>query len=409
VDHSEDPAGIETLPPSACESPAAFYEQLRAAGPLVWNEPTQTWYATRYETVAGLLRDPTLSARPGPEFAAHVGGPDRVAVDAMEAFFDGWMVFSDPPRQTVLRAAAARGYTPRAVQRWRDQIRALADGCLERLSAVTAGGRSASAADLLDGFANPFSVDAISVVLGIPPTDRAQVTRWSRDLMRYLGTELADPEVARESLAAAEALDAYVREQVVPRARRADDPSEAVFADLRHDEAVALFAQLLTGGIEPVAACLASALSALLGDDQGLLDAVADDELPVKALVEEALRFDAPFHLVPRTATAELTLHGRTVGRGRRLVMVIAAANRDPSVFADPAGFRLPERQEPAHLAFGAGAHYCLGAALARLTIGEALEAVARWPGRRRGELVAERADVFGISAWRRVLLTGAA
>jgi cytochrome P450 len=130
---------------------------------------------------------------------------------------------------------------------------------------------------------------------------------------------------------------------------------------------------------------------------------VLDRRPQVDAVVEEALRFDPPFHFVPRRAVERMSLYGAEVLPGQRVVLVLSAANRDPAVFHDATTFRI-NHTDPTHLAFGAGHHYCLGAALARLTIGAAVTALAHWRGSRAvTRITAERAPSYGTTTWRRV------
>jgi cytochrome P450 len=160
---------------------------------------------------------------------------------------------------------------------------------------------------------------------------------------------------------------------------------------------------VLTGGIDPVSACLGSAMAELLSGEGAVLDAVDDGSLDPSLVVEEALRFDAPFHFVPRVTTIASEVAGVTIPPGQRVQLLIAAANRDPAVFTRPNEF-VVKRQEAAHLAFGASHHYCLGAGVARLTLREALRALAAWPQRASiRALLAERKESHGSTLWKRI------
>ncbi|KOG44800.1 hypothetical protein ADK38_46185, partial [Streptomyces varsoviensis] len=159
---------------------------------------------------------------------------------------------------------------------------------------------------------------------------------------------------------------------------------------------------LLTGGIEPLGTGLAGTVLAL-HRSPGQLAAVRRGEIPHAHAVEEALRHDPPFHFAPRRASADLTVGGREIRRGQRVVLLLASANRDERQFPD--GERFDARRGPVpHLAFGRGGHFCLGAVLARTQITTALRALERrLPELRLDVAAARRAPSFGKTILRPV------
>ncbi|TDV48692.1 cytochrome P450 [Actinophytocola oryzae] len=370
----------------AARDPHTVFARMRERDPIQWHAPTASWYVTSYALVTDLLRERTLSAR----LSGHAAARDVAAsarLRRLVELFDSWMVFSDPPHQTRLRDAVADGFLPRAARAWAECARSVTEQALP-----TADGDVVE----VDRVSTVIATRLTCAVLGVPVRDEHLVRGWSADLIGFLATPSAEPARTAVAAEAVEKLDEYWRTVVSPRLAEDDRlaPLRGMIG-LDHHSALALFTQLLTGGIDPVASTLTTAMHLLLGSDTEHGD--------VDAIVEEALRFDAPFHFVPRTATAELRIGGHTVPEGARVVLVIAAANRDPAVYEDPDAFR-PGRPGPPHLAFGLGGHYCLGASLARVLLRESIGAVLRWSAGRRPRVVeATRTPAFGATTWQRL------
>ncbi|MEI5008141.1 cytochrome P450 [Streptomyces sp. PmtA] len=379
--------------------PYPVFARMRALDPVHWNEPTNSWYVTTYGDVARLLREESLSACPG-DYTGPQRDADRPEVEEAMAFFNSWMVFSDPPHQTRLRETVAPAFPRRSAEAWAGHVRRTARDLLD---AVGEG-----ETDLFDAFAAPLAVRLTCAVLGVPEEDVRLVQHWSSRLIGFLSTPTADPVRARIALRARDDLRKYLQDTVIPGLRATDDerliPLRGI-AELDPEDALALFAQLLTGGIDPVASALATTADVLLRwDPAARAEALARPEL-LEAVVEEALRYDAPFHFVPRSTTVPLEVGGRTVPAGRRLVLVIASANRDEAVYEGPDAFR-PGRGGPRHLSFGLGRHYCLGALLSRVILREGVLALLeRLDGTEARPLVAVRTPAFGVTTWQRLMV----
>ncbi|MEV5882446.1 cytochrome P450 [Streptomyces sp. NPDC052020] len=392
-----DPAALVSS--ETAVDPYPVFARMRATEPVHWNPPTNSWYVTTYDLVSRMLTEPTLSAVPGD----YTGRPDPAGLPEIRravAFFESWMVFSDPPHQTRLREVVAPAFPRRTAEAWASRVR---DTAHELLREIRPG-----EADLHQAFAAPLAARLTCAVLGVPPGDVDRVGEWSAQLIGFLSTPTADPARARVALAAVDELRGYLQDVVLPRLlATADDRLVPLrgLAKLDADEALALFSQLLTGGIDPVASALATAADVLLRRDPREWAAFAGPTA-VDAVVEEALRYDAPFHFVPRTTTAPVEIGGHHVPAGQRVVLVIASANRDEAVYDRPDTFD-PGRVGPRHLAFGLGKHYCLGAVLARVVLREGLGALLAWfeaVGPRAVESV--RSPAFGATTWQRVAIS---
>ncbi|MFJ4503855.1 cytochrome P450 [Streptomyces sp. NPDC088864] len=381
-------------------APHPHYRRLREQAPVWWDTETKCWYVTRYHEVNALLRDARLSARIGEGFYGDLGAPARAAIRDVAGFFDSWPMFTDPPEHTRMRSAAGPGYRPAGVRPLRDRI---AREARELLAA-----RDPGDTDLLGGFIHPLAVSVTCHLLGLDEKHRESVLSWSSDIIGFIGVPQCDPDRAPRTRAAIRELQEYLRTVILPMAGAGQGPPQIrAFLDLEPRQGTALYAQLLTGGIEPVAASLASALVGLLDGDQDVLDGLHRGRFDAAQVAEEALRYDAPFHLVPRTATEPVEAAGATMRPGERVALVVAAANRDPAVFADPDRFRIPAAGEPdrPHLSFGAGHHFCLGAGIARATLTEAVSAFAEWTAGRSSVRLkeADRSAAFSRTVWERV------
>ncbi|MFI6764191.1 cytochrome P450 [Streptomyces sp. NPDC050355] len=380
--------------------PYPVFAAMRATEPVHWNEPTNSWYVTSYELVSRLLRDETLSACPG-DYRGRQLPEDLAVVERAMDFFNSWMVFSDPPHQTRLRDVVAPAFPRRSAEAWAGHVRRTARELL--------AGSGPGPTDLFGDFAAPLAARLTSAVLGVPPDDVGLVREWSARLIGFLSTPIADAHRARVAMRAADELGEYVRTTVFPRLLATEDerlvPLTGI-AKLDEESALALFSQLLTGGIDPVASALATSAHVAMGWGPAAWEPMAADPGHLEAIVEEALRYDAPFHLVPRTTTVPLEIGGRSVPSGRRLVLVVAAANRDETVYQNPDAF-VPGRPGPRHLSFGMGKHYCLGAMLSRVVLRESLGVLSQWLLENRPRaLESVRSPAFGVTTWQRVMIS---
>lgn len=362
---------------------------MRAVSPVCWHEATRTWYVTSYELVRDLLTSPSLSARPAAfsdaELAAMSGDARKV-----EELLDAWPLFTDPPQQTVMRDAVTPAFSRRLAQEWRDEVRS---ACRDLLAGLEPG-----EVDLLHGFAEPLATRVTCRLLGLSAELEATARLWSDAVLGYLGAG-ADPVRGRAAAAAVDEIAAHCAEVFVPGV--GESRSGALvhlrgLLGLTPLQVQAVFTQLLTGGIDPVVSALATVTAELVRAPAGSAG-VAD-------LAEEGLRLGTPFHFVTRRAAAPVAVGAQTIGAGDRVALVIAAANRDPAVFPRPDEF-LPGRGTR-HLAFGLGGHFCLGAAMARVVLSEAVGELARWLRDKEPVLLkAETRARFGATAWETLVI----
>ena len=376
--------------PAFVQDPYPFYDRLRTLGPLAWWEDYGMPVASSRAVVDALLRDRRFGREdPSP--------PPRPAHQAaFWAVEDHSMLEAEPPRHTRLRAQVLRAFTSRRVAAMADEVEALAHALIDAMPA--------GPFDLLEAFARPLPVRVIARLLGVPEADAPDLLRWSNAMvgMYQAGRDEADE---RAAAAAAAAFTAYLDDVFRDRARvpRDDLISRllAVEAEgaLGRAEVNATCILLLNAGHEATVHTLGNGVAGLAG--AGLWGAPATEPL-----VEEVLRHDAPLHLFSRYASEDLEAHGHRFARGDRVGLLLAAANRDPAAYADPARLdpdRYPDAPAPA--SFGAGLHFCLGAALARLELRAGLGALAaRRPGLRIVE-APRYADIYHFHGLERLIV----
>jgi cytochrome P450 len=335
------------------------------------------WVASSHAAVRAVLREPGWSN----DHRKATGYAGQLAQRGIPDFADGLLskvlLFMDAPDHTRLRGLISRAFTPRSVDRLRPRIAHLTEEVLAPL-------RDAGEFDVINDFAFPLPVTVICELLGVPAEDRDMFRQHTRDLAVILDWELT-PEQFAGAAGAALNFAAYLVPLFEER-RRAPKPdlvSALVAAEdagdrLGADELLTTVVLLLTAGHETTMNLIGNGLLALLRNPDQLAALRARPDLMPSA-VEELLRYDSPVRLTVRTALADATVEGERVRRGEQVMAMLDAANHDPAVFESPDTLDIT-RDAHGHVAFGAGAHYCLGAALARAEAQVALGALVALP-----------------------------
>jgi len=350
---------VEAMSPAFREDPYPYYERFRGPTPLLRVGET-IWFALGHADVTTMLRHPNLST-----------DESHAATEAERAAEDPnrprSLLFMDPPDHTRLRGLVARAFTPRRIDELRATTQAIATELVDAIAAM------AGPVDLVQAFAYPLPVRVICALLGVPPEDEAMFTDWSRGIARSV-----DPSVLRTPAIEATIEDAranlrrYLGDLLAARRRQpGDDLLTALAAvDVEGDritprEVVGLAQLLLVAGHETTVNLIGNGTLALLRNPEQLALLRRSPEL-VGPAVDEFLRFDGPVQITQRVVTQDMTVVGCPVKRGDEIMLVLGAANRDPSAFPNPHKLDVT-RDARRHVGFGGGIHHCLGAALARM------------------------------------------
>jgi len=342
------------------DDPFPTYARLREEAPAYHNPDVGFWALSRFDDVLNAYRDwETYTSTEG------------IALEEVGTSSAPSMIGMDPPDQTKLRKLVVRAFTPQRVGALEPRVRGLANRFLD--SFIEEG-----ECDLIARFAALLPSDVISTLLGAPPEDHSDLRIWTETLMhREDGVAKPPPEadVAAQNLLGR--FGELIREK---RKRPGDDlisglvEAELEGRRLSDVEILGFCFLLISGGNETTEKLIANTVHQLSRHPEQREKLIADPKL-IPAAVEESLRFRSPTQYMVRATTRDVSIHGKTIPRGEKVLLSIGAANHDPRRFEAPERFdifRVMER----HLAFGFGVHFCLGARLARLEARVALEEI---------------------------------
>lgn len=366
--------------------PYPLWQSLLNAGPVVAPDGSFALLSSHAHCDA-VLRSPEVSSdrRNSTRFqavAAAMSEADRARLERQRSF-----LFLDPPDHTRLRRLVSKAFTPRTVER----LGPLASSLTTELLDAAADRETL---ELVGDLAYPLPVTVISRMLGVPEQDHVRFAGWSEVLAKSLDDTLSagDPEEVRLRRRAVDDFRDYFTELTSQRrAEPQDDLLSALVAAeddgdrLTEDELFSTAMLLLIAGHETTVNLIANGALVLLREPS-VRERVAVDPTYAAGVVEEVLRLDPPVQMTMRIPLQDMDVPGGRVVAGGTVVLLLAAAGRDPVQHPDP--LRLDPGRTSAHLAFSAGPHYCLGAPLARLEARVALMALAsRLVDPRLGEL----------------------
>ncbi len=368
------------------DDPYPAYQNLRDRETLHYSGEANAFCVTRHDEAAAVFKQPEVFASNGGFGSITMQNWGKLGPrDVMEMLrflvrarlnplelrgAPKTIITSDPPDHAPLRNIVNRGFTPRRIADWESRVRELSEGYVRGL-------QDSARFDAVERLAHPLPMTVIAEMLGVDPARRADFRRWSNGLIDAVtgGGRTSSPGAL---LATAGELLQYLRSVVDQRRQNLGDDLISVMIDPTHGEpldtqAVMLFATiLLVAGNETTTNCVGNTVDMLLRD-RALLAEVSQNPSLIPALVEESIRLESPFRFMPRQAVQDTMIRNTMIRKGSNILIMIGSANRDERVFEDPDRLNL-RRDTSAHLGFGYGSHFCLGASLARLEVRVALE-----------------------------------
>ncbi len=345
--------------------PHDAYAWMRAHAPVYYDEPNDLWAVASYAAVKQASVDT--------ESFSNAGGirPKFPPLPMMIDF--------DAPEHVRRRRLVSEGFTPKRVRALEDKLRLVCDSILDQ---VCETGRC----DFVKDIAAPLPIIMIGDMLGVAPGDRDDLLRWSDDMLKGQGAP--DPALMESAMTAFVEYSEYIHPVLDDRrASRNTDDLVGVLCQARidgdsldDDSLVHETLLILIGGDETTRHVISGGVEELLAHPEQQARLAADPAALMPNAVEEMLRWVSPIKNMARVATRDVELAGAQIRAGQELILLYPSANRDQAVFEDPETFDITRSPNP-HVAFGFGAHFCLGNQLARLELRVMVERVlARLP-----------------------------
>lgn len=354
--------------------PFPVYRELQAHDPVQWSEAWNCWVITRYDEVRTCLQDSRRFSNVGRItglLQEHLDAAQCAALEPLIAHYSQGLINVDPPDHTRIRRILHEVFKPSTIGR----LAGLVQQFVNDLLAARAGtGRI----EIVHDLAHPLPVQVIAELFGVAKTDVRLFTAWSAGIVEFMKT----PQPRFESCLASQAtlleLRGYLRAAIAARrtAPRDDVLSLMVNATVEGDtlteeEILGTSVTILLGGHETTTRLMTTTILELIRHPRQLARLRQEPEL-METAVEEFLRFCGPFHRDQRVCLVDTEIGGKRIAKGAFILLMLAAANRDPRQFPEPDSFDLSRRPNR-HVAFGFGPHICLGAHLARLEMVVAL------------------------------------
>lgn len=367
--------------PWEAADPYPFFEAQRRDGDVVWDDSAQAWLILGYHVAREVLTGAHWTSDPRANQAAA-----GAAALFNSALVEANMLFTDGAAHDRLRGAVRDVFGRSFINQLHDGVESI---CANTVSTIPAG----QTFDAMSQIALPLPVAVVGAWLGLDADECAALREYSPAIIRILGGIADEAELEQGIGAAAALMTVMLPAAADRRTHPGDDLLSFIAADseLSLDEVVTTAILIAIAGHETTANLLGASLIRLLtpdGDGTRLADRIDPDD---SAVITELLRLDSPVQVAARTATADQTIAHIDIRCGETVLVCIAAANRDPGVYVEPDRF-MPGRSAPAlaPLAFGYGAHYCIGASLARLETSVALR-----------HIFARRPVLTGAPTWR--------
>lgn len=364
--------------PDFIADPYPTLNELRESTPILWNETTQQWMITRFDDVSAALKSRKLGRAYTHRFSHEAFG--RAEPDPRWARFnehEQWSLLSlEPPDHTRLRRLVSKVFSPRAVAGVASDIARFSEELLDRCDDL-------GTFDLIGDYAQPYSVAVICSMLGVPVADTQLLLDWSHAIVKMYEMSASDDTKRAADQAAAEYIE-YTRSLIAEKRRQPDGLLVSELAQvedagdtLTEAEIISTTMVLLEAGHEATVNTLGNGFRALMHHREQW-DRVCSGEVTFGSAAEELLRYDAPLQMFARwVLEPDCEIAGQAVQVGEEVAMLFGSAQRDPRRFDAPDSFDVG-RDDPAHIGFGGGIHFCIGAPLARQELSRSLEGFSR-------------------------------
>lgn len=358
------------LSPEFVENPYPFYARLREEAPVCWSDAWRCWLLTRHDDVVETLSAPARFSsvrRLTSVFESELSPAFQDRIRPLINHYNAGLINVDGADHSRLRRLVQQGFTPSAIQKLQDRIRTLIREILARAA-------EKPEMDVIRDLAYPLPITVITELMGIPEAERDNFKLWSGKTVEFMATPRATEEVLLGSNHGLVQMRERFRSLTEERRRepKADLITTLVQArdagdKLSDEEMISTLTTILIGGHETTTNLLGSSILRLHQHPEQKEKLRANPAL-IRNAVEEFLRFDAPFQRNRRVVVDDCEFRGQSLRRGQIVLQFLGAANRDPAANPDPDRLDV-ERSPVRQVAFGHGAHFCLGAALARLEV----------------------------------------
>jgi cytochrome P450 len=354
----------QLLDPDVLADPYPLYTRLRTEDPVHWDPYLHAWVVTRYRDVMHVLHHFSADRTPTPE---QLHAMNLSALSPIATVMVKQMLFLDAPAHTRLRSLSSSAFTPARVRVLQSHIQQIAETLIDD---VMASPRREM--DVIADFAESLPAIVTAEMLGVPTSDHRSLKNWTADFAEMLGNFQHNPDHVPKVLQTLEEMLEYFRDRV--RELRVH-PREGLINSLlsaeingdrlTEEEVIANSILTMVGGQETTTNLIGNGLLTLLRHPEELQRLRNDPQL-LPSAVEELLRYESPSQHTARMAPYDIELGGRKISKRQAVIAIMGAGNRDPERFPDPDRLDLA-RTDNRHLAFGWAAHFCFGAALARI------------------------------------------
>lgn len=373
---------FDAYDPEFLADPYPTYARLRHESPVFRDEIWDLTFVTRHRDIDSILKD---RQRFGRDFRHRLDVDEVDQVLYQRIYPPQWPTWTsyirdsfidlEPPRHTRLRRLVSQAFTRRSSESFRPRLEDEADRILDRALET---GRM----EVISEFATPIPVQMIADLMGIPPADHSLLLDWSHAIVRVFD-ERVTPEEGDQAEAATRDFVSYLEERLAERRKHPGDDLISAMIEVEERgealtdfEIVATSILTLNAGHEATVHAIGNALLALSRNPEAYRELTSGNVDMVRA-ADELLRYDSPLQMFERWVLEDVELDGQTLRAGSKVGLLFGSANRDDEVFAGADYLQLDRSPNP-HLAFGAGAHHCVGAPLARVELEAAMSRFAQ-------------------------------